>query len=383
MSVVQPDMTSTIIDPALSEEHQLLGGGRALPPLLFVSYEPTLAQNIGAERSKQIFNLIKVSGQSLYLIQDFSNSLTEVLATLRRKDVDYKGVVIIGNYDVVPSRRLDTLPTSLRQALGSNVLGDTDNFTVWSDEAYGDIDENGSWGIPVSRIPDGKSSNVILKALTATRPTSHQHKFGIRNSARPFAAGPYDLIPGTQQLLISEPAHSFGLGPKRAAASSVYVMLHGSDNDATRYWGEGATGAMEALNLSNVPDDMAGIVFTGCCWAALPVNVKAVQWNPGMQISGRTAETSIALAYLKAGSLAFIGCTGTHYSPKLAPYNYYGGPMHTFFWTNYLAGQSPASALFTAKSQYLRGIPHGPNDDMSIAIELKILRQYKCLGLGW
>jgi len=381
MSVTHLDLSTS--NSVLSEQRQALGGGRELPPLLFVSHEPTLSQNIGAGESKRVFDLICSSGQSLCLVQNPLNALSEILDVLHRKDVEYEGVVIVGNYDVVPSRRLDTLPTSLRKSLGSTASGDVDNFTIWSDEAYGDLDQNGGWGLPVSRIPDGKSFNVIMNALTAIRPTAHQQRFGIRNSARPFAAGPYALLPGTQELLVSEPTHSVTLGPKGATASAVYVMLHGSDNDATRFWGEGKTGAVEALNLSNIPDDMAGVVFAGCCWGALPVNIKAVQWSLGIPISGRTAETSIAMAYLKAGALAFIGCTGVHYSPTQPPYNYYGGPMHKLFWTNYLAGLSPASALFAAKGQYVNGIPHGPNDDASVAIELKILRQYKCLGLGW
>jgi len=46
-------------------------------------------------------------------------------------------------------------------------------------------------------------------------------------------------------------------------------------------------------------------------------------------------------------------------------------------------GFPPASALWKAKIQYLKDMPHGLTDPIGIAAELKILRQYTCLGLGW
>lgn len=91
----------------------------------------------------------------------------------------------------------------------------------------------------------------------------------------------------------------------------------------------------------------------------------------------------MALGFLKAGALAFVGCTGVHYSPSEPPYRYYGGPMHEAFWKSWLAGLPPAKALFEAKKEYLGGIPHRDASPMSRAIEIKILRQYTCLGLGW
>ena len=47
------------------------------------------------------------------------------------------------------------------------------------------------------------------------------------------------------------------------------------------------------------------------------------------------------------------------------------------------AGHAPAKALFAAKQQYVVGIPHGHQTPTAQAIELKIWRQYTCLGLGW
>jgi hypothetical protein len=53
------------------------------------------------------------------------------------------------------------------------------------------------------------------------------------------------------------------------------------------------------------------------------------------------------------------------------------------FWKSYVGNNQPAKALYDAKIEYVKGIPHGQNALINRAIELKILRQYTCLGLGW
>jgi hypothetical protein len=92
----------------------------------------------------------------------------------------------------------------------------------------------------------------------------------------------------------------------------------------------------------------------------------------------------MALSFLNRGARAFIGCTGTHYSPEGDDTTYYGAPLHLGFWQRYFAGSAPAQALFDAKTEYLRGIPHRKTrDPVDTAREMKILRQFTCLGLGW
>jgi hypothetical protein len=115
----------------------------------------------------------------------------------------------------------------------------------------------------------------------------------------------------------------------------------------------------------------------------LTVDTPAGRVVPGRSIGLKTAESSIALGFLARGASAFIGCTGAHYSPTEEPFNYFGGPMHRAFWSAYNAGKPPAQALFDAKIDYIRGMPHGRTGVLQTAIEYKILRQYTCLGLGW
>jgi beta-lactamase superfamily II metal-dependent hydrolase len=356
-----------------------LAGGRRLPKLLFVTHRPGLENNLGQLEAKAALQMVRDAGQMVLEVQNLGDPYLEVRKALQR---DIVGVVILGGYDILAARRLDALPTSLRAQLG-NSTSDADNFIVWNDEAYGDRDGDKLPEVPVSRIPDAKSPRLVLAALAAENPPNPQVRFGVRNSARPFAAGPYALLPGSAALLVSAPTSPSTIGPGNARGSHVYFMLHGSDVDATRFWGENNYGTVEAVNISNVPRGFAGVVFTGCCWGALTVQTTAANYVQGQPVGVRTPGTSVALSYLHAGAKAFVGCTGTHYSPTVAPYEYFGGPMHEAFWKRYTQGVGPAEALFRAKVDYAQGLPHGQTSATGQAIEYKIWEEYTCLGLGW
>jgi hypothetical protein len=366
--------------PALTGSTNLrFASGRTLPKLLFITHRPRLENNLGTTEATAALQLIKNAGQKVYEVQTPTSPWSEVRAQLAAED--FKGLVILGGYDVLPAKILDVLPASLRSQLGST--SDSDNFIVWNDEAYGDKDGDLLPEIPVSRIPDAKSPRLVMNALTAAVPAGSKGRFGVRNIARPFAAGPYSLLPGPASLLISQPTSPSSIGAGNAAGDLVYFMLHGSDVDAATFWGEDQGGTVAAANVSNVPQALAGVVFAGCCWGALTVDRRASIAVPGQSLGIRTTGQSMALSYLHAGVRAFVGCTGTHYSPTLTPYRYFGGPMHTAFFSRLLAGSGPAQALFEAKVDYASGLPHGQNSDVGKAIEYKIWRQFTCLGLGW
>ncbi|HET8546904.1 MAG TPA: hypothetical protein VFL57_02830, partial [Bryobacteraceae bacterium] len=344
-----------------------------------VTYRPRLANNLGQLETDGFLRMIRDAGQTLYEVRQPNNPYPEIRSQLSRP---YEGVVILGGYDVLPPQRLDVLPPSLRAQVGQTT-SDADNFIVWNDEAYGDRDGDLLPELPVSRIPDAKSPKLVRAALMARLAANTDGRFGIRNVARPFANGPYGLLPGSAALLVSQPAVPRSVGAGNARGAFVYIMLHGSDVDATRFWGEDGGGVVEAMNITNLPREFAGTVFTGCCWGALTVNKLASQYRPGEPLGIRTSGSALSLSYLHAGARAFVGCTGTHYSPTVAPYDYFGGPMHAAFWQSYTQGESPARALFAAKLAYINGLPHGQTTATGQAIEFKILRQFTCLGLGW
>lgn len=374
--------------PAPDKKKVPVSDSRKLPELLFVTSSKKLARNIGSAETSQVLNFIQQSlngtvcdlDTNITKVQDAADKVRSVL-----KGSKFKGVVLVGGYDVVPPNRIDTVDAALRSRIVQSGYGkkDADNFIVWSDDVYGDTDSDALPELPVSRIPDGKTADLVMAALNASRPNLGS-RFGIRNLARPFANDVFQVLPGTGAL---EVCQHYGPGNIQAgiAQGAVYYMLHGSYRDATRFWGEDNDREnIDAIELGNVPDNCNGtVVFTGCCWGALIASPPAVTMTPIEQLRPRLPQSSIALKYLAGGANAFIGCTGSHYSPVVPPLDYYGGPLHNTFWAKLLSGQSPAQALFEAKTEYVGNIPHRRTDPYSEGIELKIFNQFTCLGLGW
>ncbi|BCM91427.1 hypothetical protein IAD21_03299 [Abditibacteriota bacterium] len=389
---VQPGMAPTVnktdeITPQMPSTPPInLAAGRQLPPLLFVTDKARLETNIGALECQAVLQCLQGKGHTV--IDTIPNALdalraSEAVRATLNSDNKLRGVVIVGGYDVVPALRLDVLPAELRSQLGSN--GDPDDFKVWSDAVYGDIDGDSLPDLPVSRIPDGKSAVLVQAALEANAPlsTNNSKRCGVRNIARPFAETIYDLVPGTQALLSSAPS-SYNQQPQiMLDGERVYLMLHGAWQDGSRFWGEQVPNGTEAVHISNLPTSFRGVVFTGCCWGALISQKPAARTPVNEVVAAKTADTSIALAFLARGAQAFIGCTGVHYSPTVEPFDYFGGPMHAAFWKHHRSGKAPAEALLAAKLDYIRAMPHGQTTPALQAVEYKILRQYTCLGLGW
>jgi hypothetical protein len=370
-----------------------VAGGRRLPPLLFVTSREGLRRNIGREEADQVLDALRRSGQAVYdgLPGGLRDPAAAARAVLPHLDERAEGVVLVGGYDVVPAQRLDVLDPALRASLPAS-HGDADDFVVWSDDVYGDRAEpgraegDGLPEVPVSRIPDGRLAELVFTAVqVGGPPAGGAGRFGVRNVARPFADDIFSLLAGAEALRVSLPTTPAAVGPGGAAARQVYFMLHGSDANGACFWGEDdRRRTVPAVDVGNVPARCPGaVVFAGCCWGALYVTRPAAQAPPGSPVGTRAIEASMALSYLRAGALAFVGCTGSHYSPTVPPYDYFGGPLHREFWRLLGTGVGPARALFEAKREYLRGMPHGQTDPLGRAIERKILRQYTCLGLGW
>jgi len=249
---------------------------------------------------------------------------------------------------------------------------------------YGDRDNQGFPELPVSRIPDGKSAEILFAAIQARNQKFTKQHGGIRNIARPFAEVVFKKIKkGEEKLMVSAPSTFQSHGKNGLAADNLYIMLHGDFVDSTRFWGEETDGNLEAINIGNLPDRCGSVVFAGCCWGALTVDTPAGRLIEGRPYGIKSFESSLALNFLKRGVTAFVGCTGAHYSPMEYPYQYFGGPMHLAFWRNYILGSPPSKALFDAKMEYFKNIPHGQEGLLSRAIEYKAWRQYTCLGLGW
>jgi len=373
-------------DPSVRSDAGL-AGGRQIPRLLFVTGRDALRRNIGTVEANDLLRVIEESGHRLYADVPDGVPAHQVAPFVRselRADGGLAGVVLLGGYDVIPPELIDALPPRLRQSLVAN--DDPDNFMVLSDDCYGDRDGDGLPELPVSRVPDGRSADLTRTALLSPVTPAPTRGTGLRNFQRPFADEIFanlgnngqasKMLTSRHTVYNQQPGYSLD-------GERIYIMLHGSDADASRFWGEDDDAYPTAMTLENVPRRNGMVAFSGCCWGAFVGARRDPNVDP-RQLGSRTAESSIALKFLQNGALAFVGCTGAHYSPTIPPYGYYGGPMHAEFWSALDDGASPAQALFVAKAVYMRDMPHGrPPNSLGEAIEFKILRQYTCLGLGW
>jgi beta-lactamase superfamily II metal-dependent hydrolase len=364
-----------------------VGGGRSLPSLLFVTSRTRLAVNIGQREADVVVQAIEASGATLLDVAGGVATAEEAAPLVQAQAAASaaEGIVLVGGFDVVPAERCNAINDAARSAVeAAGYAGyDDDNFIVWSDDVYARRDPRGAPELPVSRIPDGRSASLVFAALGAPA-VQRAPRFGVRNLARPFAVGVYQLVAGDGPLEISEIFGPDAVVPD-SPRGAVYLMLHGSSRDATRFWGETEGGDLvEGFAVQNVPPATPGsVVCTGCCWGALAVTPPAARLRENTPLAPRGPEGSIALAYLLAGANAFVGCTGSHYSPTVRPYDYFGGPMQAAFWRHIAQGRGAAAALCAAKREFADRIPHGMTDPFAVAVEQKILRQFTCLGLGW
>lgn len=358
-----------------------LAGGRVLPKLLFVTCSEALGRNIGQIESSEILAEVSANAHTVVDLSaaeaaDADQSIRLVQEALNASQ-GIQGVVLIGGYDVVPALKIDVFPDGEDE---EGRLSDADEYVVWTDNLYGDIDDDGMPELPVSRVPDGRSGALLRAALSAPRPHGRL-RHGVHNVGRPFANEVFKLVPGDGDTYASLP-YSASDG-RRSSGDYLYFMLHGKHEDATRFWGEDEDGeTVEALHLNDLEISPGAIVFTGCCWGALPVVETAIDHVEGPP-TPRTAEDSIALACLNQGALAYIGCTGVHYSPKHPPYDVAGGGIHKAFWRQVAKDVAPSAALLAAKKAMASQMEEHSRQGLAQPLNLKLVHQFCLLGLGW
>lgn len=380
-SQIQPatkNAASSAVTPSIQDLADFrLAGGRGLPPLLFITNSQKLSGNVGSQVVGAILNELR---RAKHVVVDVAGLDGDALAIAKasahvalQKERHIEGVVIVGGYDVIPAERRDVAPGIADE---DRDFDGEDRLVVWSDSGYADCDEDGLAELPVSRVPDGRSGALLLAALSAPSAV-FQNRHGVRNVARPFADRIYTHLNGVLPMLSSDP-HTRHAPNYQVSGDHVYLMLHGDYEDATRYWGEHSDGALvEALDISQVHLDPGTVVFTGCCWGGLTVVEPAgVLARP--HPTPRTPADSIALRALSQGALAFVGCTGMHYSPVDDSIDTASAPLHDGFWRRLRQGLAPAEALFEAKKEFI-----ADPDRAKSPLGRKIFEQFTVLGLGW
>jgi len=382
---IQIKVQPAAIQPAVSTRPDFeLAAGRRLPTLLFLTNVQLLAKNVGLHCVEQILGDIASRGHTVVdVANDLLASAEQIVAKVRttlNADRNLNGVVIIGGYDVVPAVKIDTLPPGHTD---KDRAYDREGFIVWTDNPYGDVDNDGLPERPVSRVPDGKSASLLMQALSAPAPprAAGEKRHGIYNVVRPFAKHIFDLVPGAGAVHASFPYSVQNRTP--SSGDYLYFMLHGSHSDASSFWGEEADAQLlEALHINDLQLNRGAVIFTGCCFGALPV-LETAKLHGGGPLTPRTASDSIALACLNQGALAFVGCTGIHYSPTTPPYDVGGAGIHRNFWNFVNEGHSPSTALLEAKKAMGDQLGAHTRSKKLQLLDLKHIHQFCLLGLGW
>jgi hypothetical protein len=261
-------------------------------------------------------------------------------------------LLIIGDWDIVPP---GVLPNPA-----------PDDDPLITDDIYGDTDHDGltTIDIPVARIPDGDSLDLLVTQLSPSE-APEGGNFTIANSKRPHADVATSQVFGGQRVLLwSLPTTYDKIDASRLDVGTNYMVLHGSWQNASAWWGEEPTFPV-ALTVNEA--NTQGVVLSAACYGAMTY--------------GHTPDDSVALAFLANGSRAFVGSTVMTYSYIKAPdptdlIRWTGGRFEYTFLNSLVAGQAPLEAFLSAK-QEMANWAAGPQGQ---AFDVKTLHEMHYYG---
>lgn len=232
-------------------------------------------------------------------------------------------VLIIGDHDVVP------------YAVLPNPASDGD--VLFTDDIYGDTDHDDLLvpDIPIARIPDGNSLDMLVTQLSPSSVPAGGN-FTVANTEWRYT----DLVTGQifgpdRVLLWSLPTRHTDFDASQVNMRHTYFTLHGSPWMGTAWFGEGD---IYPVALTVAEANSTGIVLGSACF--------------GARTFGRTPDNSIPLAFLDSGARAFVGTRSTIWLPL--------GPdllareaalFQNAFWAAFTGGEAPLAAFMEAKEQ--------------------------------
>ncbi len=330
----------------------------------------------------------KIVGDRLFNIpgnpQTIHQAAPLVVARLQEDD-SFVGVVILGDYETVPSRLMFSISSDWPDECPKPDFNyDHDKWWVWSDDLYGDNDNDRLAELPVSRIPIVPEGGL----LGANRPVPPITAFGVRGEEFDFAEAAYQLI-GQGSMDQTPPAAAMG----RAAAPDtiidaddldapwLYFVLHGSEASGRRFRAKDGTVAVN-LDVAGAEQHPHGVIFAGVCWGGLTATSPWVMHEAG-GLAARDPTKSIPLTLIKREVNAFVGFTALHYIPNYQDAPLLGAPLHSYFWQNILCGLPPSLALFRARVQFVANATKHDCDTLATAFDMKTFWSATCLGLGW
>jgi hypothetical protein len=253
-------------------------------------------------------------------------------------------IQIIGGHDIVP---FAVLPNPVYDPV-------YDPDTLYTDDVYADFTGDDVIDVPIARIPDGGSLDLLVKQLEG-KCTPKPGAFGLGNKNREYAGPIMDIFSDAGDVYWSAPMTSDDFSVSDVDVEHVYFILHGWDVDTSIWWGEDSPWPVAfTASLAN----SQGVILSGACY--------------GAYIIGKTPANSISLRFLRSGAKAFVGSTGIHYSTLYTEITDYGPLFHKLFFEHLMTGKTPSEAFFRAKRDYAA--------EADSAAEDKILHEFVFYG---
>jgi len=333
--------------------------------LLVVTRESVLRPNLGPDtdavlaKAGAIGDLVDLEADG-----ETRDEPEETIAEVQRLLADgaYRYLLIIGNDDAVPFAHV---PNPMAAGEAASMEG-WQLPAEWlpSDDPYVDLVAD-PWGVPdlpVARIPSSEDAQLLMTQLGDITPPDGGG-YALINQVRRGQVAPVvetmdDEIP--VETWYGPPVDETGfIDGQGQEARYVQILLHGigvttdtwsadvvawapRTNDLSGEW-EVAVGAqLPVVTIAGAAS--TGVVSSGACFGAWTLDTI-------LEPVHKTADNSLALAYLKAGTRSFIGSTHTTYSAVNTTSGPYVG-VHGFeilFWRGVLAGARPIDAFHSAK----------------------------------
>lgn len=292
---------------------------------------------------------------------DPAAAIEEVRRLLRTGS--YRYLLIVGNDDVVPFARVEN-PLAAEE---SDALVDWELPADWlpSDDPYADLDGD-AYGVPdlaIARIPSSEDPDLLLTQLGEIVPPPAGGFALVNQRRRTQASSVIDFMDDTARVetRFAPPTDPVGFGSSDAAhARYLYILLHGigvttdawladvfswspyDEKDLSGNWKVVPDGQAGAVTMATARNH--GIVNVGACYGGWTLDT--VQ-----EPKHKTADNSLALAYLRSGTRAFIADTHLSYSVVTDPEGPYLGRtgFEVVFWKAIAAGSTPIDAFQQAK----------------------------------
>ncbi|HET7676818.1 MAG TPA: C25 family cysteine peptidase [Candidatus Limnocylindrales bacterium] len=325
---------------------------------------------------------------------DPAATIAEVQRLLRAGS--YRYLLILGNDDAVPYARVaNPFAADERKALeGWQLPAD------WlpSDDPYTDLDGD-QWATPdlaTARIPSSDDARLLLTQLGEVS-VPDGGTFALVNQKRRSQAGA--VLETIDDAVFVDgyyvPPTEAGEIPATDAARAryTYILLHGigvttdawsgdivswrprDPNDLTGEFEVGHGGQVDGMTVAVA--GAGGVVNVGACYGAWTLDTVQEPVH-------KTADNSLALRYLRAGTRAFVGDTHLSYSTSITPEGPFVGRtgFEVVFWRTMLAGASPIDAFQEAKRRVsaVIGEAIAQGDGETAALNLKTLHMMVYLG---